>query len=53
MRRLDVGRRLNFLTSETVAAALALGGGIRVTTDCPLLQQACTAVGVDQRIVTL
>ncbi len=53
MRHLDVGRRLNFLRSEAVAAALALGAGIRVTTDSPLLRQASAAVGVDHRIVTL
>jgi hypothetical protein len=53
MRRLDVGRRLNFLTAEAVAVALALDAGIRVTTDSPLLAQACAALGVEHRIVTL
>lgn len=51
MRRLP-GRRLNFLTAEAVAAALALGAGVRVTTDSPLLREACRAVGVDAQVVS-
>lgn len=46
------GRRLNFLTAEAVAAALALGAGVRVTTDSPLLRDACRAVGVDVQVVS-
>jgi hypothetical protein len=51
MRRLP-GRRLNFLTAEAVAAALALNAAVRVTTDSPLLNEACRAVGVDVRVVS-
>lgn len=50
MRRLP-GRRLNFLTAEAVAAALSLDAAVRVTTDSPLLNDACRAVGVDVRMV--
>jgi hypothetical protein len=52
MRRLDVGRRLNFLTAEAVAAALALDGSLRVTTESRLLTDACRALGVDLGVVT-
>lgn len=51
MRRLP-GRRLNFLTTEAVAAALALDAAVRVTTDSPLLNDVCRAVGVDVRVVS-
>lgn len=51
MRRLP-GRRLNFLTAEAVAAALALDAAIRVTTDSRLLHDACQAVAVDVRVVS-
>lgn len=50
MRRLP-GRRLNFLTAEAVAAALALGAAIRVTTESRLLHDACHAVAVEVRVV--
>jgi hypothetical protein len=50
MRRLP-GRRLNFLTAEAVAAALALNAAIRVTTESPLLHDACRVAAVDVRIV--
>lgn len=48
MRRLP-GRRLNFLTAEAVAAALALDATVCVTTESPLLHDACRAVGVEVR----
>lgn len=51
MRHLP-GRRLNFLTAEAVAAALALDAAIRVTTDSRLLHDACQAVAVDVRVVS-
>jgi hypothetical protein len=51
MRRLP-GRRLNFLTAEAVAAALALKAAVRVTTESPLLHDACRAAGVDVRVVS-
>ncbi len=51
MRRLP-GRRLNFLTAEAIAAALALDAAIRVTTDSRLLHDACQAVAVDVGVVS-
>jgi hypothetical protein len=51
MRRLP-GRRLNFLTAEAVAAALALDAAIRVTTESRLLRDACQALAVDVRVVS-
>jgi hypothetical protein len=51
MRHLP-GRRLNFLTAEAVAAALALDAAIRVTTDSRLLHDACQAVAVDVQVVS-
>jgi hypothetical protein len=52
MRRLPVGRRLNFLTAEAVAAAVALDAALRVTTESRLLHDACRSVGVDVRVVS-
>lgn len=53
MRRLDVGRHLNFLTAETVATALSLDAAIRVTTDSPLLNDTCRALGIDVQVISL
>jgi hypothetical protein len=53
MRRLDAGRRLNFLTAEAVAAALALGAGIRVTTESRLLADACQTLSIGLGVVAL
>lgn len=50
MRRLDVGRRLNFLTAEAVAAAVILEGSVRTTTDSPLLGDACRSLGIDHQV---
>lgn len=52
MRRLDVGRRLNFLTAEAVATALLLRGAIRTTTQSPLLGDACRSLGIDQQVMS-
>jgi hypothetical protein len=51
MRRLP-GRRLNFLTAEVVAVALALDAAVRVTTESRLLHDACRGVGVDVQAVS-
>jgi hypothetical protein len=47
MTALNVGRRLNLLTAEAVAAAVVLNAGIVVTTDSVLLTDACTRLGVE------
>src|ERR1700730_4582937 len=54
MPRLDVGRHLNLLTAEAVAAALALalGSDIQVTTESGLLSGACGALGINLRVVS-
>jgi hypothetical protein len=52
MRRLDVRRHLNFLTAEAVATALSLDAAIRVTTNSPLLNDACRVLGVDVQVVS-
>lgn len=53
MRRLDVGRRLNFLTAEAVAAAVILRGALRVTTESRLLVDASRALGIEHKLVPL
>jgi hypothetical protein len=53
MRRLDTGRRLNFLTAEAVAAAVSIDAGIRVTTESPLLAAAAEALDIDVRVLSL
>ncbi len=53
MRQLDVGRRLNFLTAEAVAAAIILRGALRVTTESRLLSDASRALGIDHQLVSL
>ena len=52
MTRLDVGRRLNMLTAEAVAAALALGGTLRVTTESELLGDACRVLRIEVQVVS-
>jgi hypothetical protein len=47
MTALNVGRRLNLLTAEAVAAAVVLNASIVVTTDSALLTDACTRLGVE------
>lgn len=53
MRRLDTGRRLNFLTAEAVAVAVSIDAGIRVTTESPLLAAAAEALDIDVRVLSL
>ena len=53
MRRIDVGRRLNFLTAEAVAAAVILGGALRVTTESRLLSDASGVLRIDYQLVSL
>ncbi len=51
MTRLDVGRRLNFLTAEAVATAVTLDGAIWVTTSSVLMTDACRALSIDLHVV--
>jgi len=53
MRRLDVGRRLNFLTAEAVATALLARGEVRTTTNSPLMADACGVLGIDVQVISL
>lgn len=53
MTRLDVGRRLNFLTAEAVALAVTLNGAICVTTTSALIADACRAMAIDLRLVAV
>jgi hypothetical protein len=47
---LDTGRRLNLLTGEALAAAVALDADVAVTTRSPLLDAACQRLGVHVRL---
>jgi hypothetical protein len=51
MSSIDVGRPLNLLTAEAVAAALVLDATIVVTTESALLRNACAQLGVALREV--
>lgn len=53
MTRLDVGRRLNFLTAEAVATAVTLEGAIWVTTSSALMKDACRALSIDLHVVDI
>jgi hypothetical protein len=53
MTRLEVGRRLNFLTAEAVATALTLEGAIWVTTSSVLMTDACRALSIDLHVVEI
>lgn len=53
MRRLDTGRRLNFLTAEALAVAASIDAAIRVTTASPLLFAAAEALEIDVRVLSL
>jgi hypothetical protein len=53
MTRLDVGRRLNFLTAEAVATAVTLDGAIWVTTSSVLMTDACRALAIDLHVVRI
>jgi hypothetical protein len=50
---LDVGRQLNLLSAEALAAAQVIGAGIRTTTDSPMLREGAAVIGVEVRIVVL
>jgi hypothetical protein len=49
MSALDVGRRLNLLTAEALAAALVLEATISVTTESALLNESSRRLGVEVR----
>lgn len=49
MALLSVEHRLNFLTSEALAAAVLLDGAIWVSTQSDLLDRAAAALHVDVR----
>jgi hypothetical protein len=51
MTGLAVGRRLNLLTAEAIAAALVLEATIVVTTESALLTESCARLGIDIRQV--
>ena len=53
MTALDVGRRLNLLTAEAVATAIVLDASIAVTTQSPLMSQACDGLGIELRVLTV
>ncbi len=53
MTRLDVGRRLNFLTAEAVATAVTLDGAIWVTTSSVLMTDACRSLSVGLHVVEI
>jgi hypothetical protein len=53
MTRLDVGRRLNFLTAEAVATGVTLEGAIWVTTSSVLMTDACRALSIDLHVVEI
>jgi hypothetical protein len=46
MGALRLRRRVNHLTAEALAAAPVSEAGIRVTTESPLLRDACYELGV-------
>ncbi|MDQ6616576.1 MAG: hypothetical protein M3083_17995 [Actinomycetota bacterium] len=46
MGTLSLRRRVNHLTAEALAAAMVSGAAIRVTTDAPLLRDACYELGI-------
>jgi hypothetical protein len=49
----DVGRALNLLTSEALAAAQVLGAGIRTTAHSLMLRERAAVLGVDVGIVAV
>ncbi len=46
MGALRLRRRVNHLTAEALAVAKLSGGGIRVTTEAPLLRESCVELGI-------
>lgn len=53
MTGLDVGRPLNLLTAEAVAAAIVLEASIAVTTTAALLTHACERLGIELRVLDI
>ncbi|HEX9970359.1 MAG TPA: hypothetical protein VGB03_09480 [Acidimicrobiales bacterium] len=53
MRRLDAGRRLNFLTAEALAVAASIDAGIRVTTESPLLFAGAAVLDIEVRVLSV
>lgn len=53
MWTLTVGRTLNLLTAEALAAAQVLDAGIRTTTGSMMLRESAAAVGVEIRIISV
>lgn len=53
MTGLDVGRPLNLLTAEAVAAAIVLDASIAVTTTSALLTNACDHLGIELRVLAI
>jgi hypothetical protein len=51
MRALDVGRHLNLLSAEALAAAQVLGAGIRSAAESQMLQEGASAIGIGFEIV--
>jgi len=50
MAALDVGRQLNLLAAEALAAALLLDADVLVATDAPLIRQGAARLGLTYRI---
>lgn len=53
MWTLSVGRTLNLLTAEALAAAQVLDACIRTTTDSMMLRESAAVAGVEVRIISL
>jgi hypothetical protein len=51
MTVLNTGRRLNLLTGEAVAAAVALDADVAVTTRSALLNDACDRLGIQVHLM--
>jgi hypothetical protein len=46
MGALQLNKRVNYLTAEALAAAIVSRAGIRVTTESPLLRDACAELSI-------
>jgi len=51
MAALDVGRPLNFLAAEAIAAAVLLDGSLVVSATSPLIEQAAAQLGLTCQLV--
>jgi hypothetical protein len=51
MAALDVGRQLNLLAAEALAAALLLGAEVLVATDAPLIREGAAHLRLSYRLV--